>query len=241
MHDRQPTPGQEGRVKITRENGESFFARIEMADTPLHEGTPLTKQTLLQDDTAAMFGLSDEAVPDDVYAFLGKYNQHWWKRANSGDTEFVQSSNRNAYPDSGVSGNYEYTYLGIPFDNLVTAPKIEIGSYVGTGSYGQSNPNSLTFGFEPKFLMVQMLGTGAPLGTYSISDALMFFGMTVMRGQTTVYTSLTENSNYHCSCALTWNGNSVSWFTKRSSSTYVSLSDSQLNAVSRTYVYVAIG
>lgn len=154
MHDRQPTPGQEGRVKITRENGESFFARIEMADTPLHEGTPLIKQTLLQDATAAMFGLSDEAVPDDVYAFLGKYNQHWWERANSGDTEFVQSSNRNAYPDSGVSGNYEYTYLGIPFDNAVTAPKIEIGSYVGTGSYGQNNPNSLTFGFVPSLVIV---------------------------------------------------------------------------------------
>ena len=28
--------------------------------------------------------------------------------------------------------------------------RIETGSYVGTGTYGASNPNTLTFGFVPK-------------------------------------------------------------------------------------------
>lgn len=225
MHDRQPTPGQEGRVKITRENGESFFARIEMADTPLHEGTPLIKQTLLQDATASMFGLSDEAVPDDVYAFLGKYNQHWWKRANSGDTEFVQSSNRNAYPDSGVSGNYEYTYLGIPFDNLVTAPKIEIGSYVGTGTYGSAAPSTLTFDFEPKLLIIT---------PNSNASEYLFIAP---YGRTYINTQL-DNVNYG-SVIMTWSGTTVSWYCS-THATY-DPADGQMNHNNATYHYIAIG
>ena len=33
---------------------------------------------------------------------------------------------------------------------------IETGSYTGTNTYGSSNPNSLTFGFEPKLVIVQV-------------------------------------------------------------------------------------
>ena len=68
-------------------------------------------------------------------------------------TDYVLSSDRGTYPDSGIVGNYEYEYLGIPFDNAVTAPKIETGSYVGTGTFGASKPNTLTFGFAPKFVI----------------------------------------------------------------------------------------
>lgn len=71
-----------------------------------------------------------------------------------GDWQYLQSSNRSAYPDSGTQDGYEYEYLGVPFDNAVTAPKIETGSYVGTGTYGQANPNTLTFGFIPKFVWI---------------------------------------------------------------------------------------
>ena len=72
----------------------------------------------------------------------------------AGEWEYLTSSDRNAYPDSGTQDGYEYEYLGIPFDNAVTAPRIETGSYVGTGTYGQANPNTLTFGFKPKFVWI---------------------------------------------------------------------------------------
>lgn len=36
-----------------------------------------------------------------------------------GDWEYVQSNDRNAYPDSGTSGGYEYQYLGVPFNNTL--------------------------------------------------------------------------------------------------------------------------
>lgn len=40
--------------------------------------------------------------------------------------------------------------------------KIATGSYVGTGTYGESNPNSLTFDFEPKFVLIFWAENGNP-------------------------------------------------------------------------------
>ncbi len=246
-----------------------------------------TKQETLTPETAALYGLSSSAIPDDVLSFLGKYNQHWWRRRESkshyeavisqateedvlntvnafmvninyssditisssgkvtllapiknltieendlsrsgtgvskantlkgkywngtmigpsdyerdlgdrytapnapnakmtdygdykkltlqssavstkfvdgiGPWEYVQSNDRKAYPDSGIVEGVEYQYLGIPFANIVTAPTIVTGSYVGTGDYnsgtgwGSSNPTSLTFDFAPKLLII---------------------------------------------------------------------------------------
>ena len=48
--------------------------------------TFLNKATLLSDATAAMLGGC--STPDQALAFLGKYNQHWWKmRSNSSHWE----------------------------------------------------------------------------------------------------------------------------------------------------------
>lgn len=161
MQDRIPL--YPGRVKMTPVAGQANTFDMVRADDPIQAGTPLNKATLLKDATAAMFDLGSDAVPDDVLAELGKYKQYWWRRrvpagnkqqVAAGDWEYLQSSDRSAYPDSGTSGGYEYEYLGIPFDNAVTASKIETGSYVGTGTYGQANPNTLTFGFVPKFVWI---------------------------------------------------------------------------------------
>lgn len=46
----------------------------------------------------------------------------------------------------------------------------ETGSYVGTGTYGSTNPNTLTFGFVPKFVMISKDNFGVrPYGVYSSS------------------------------------------------------------------------
>lgn len=86
MQDRVPTPGQEGRVLITPENGSSpFYAKVEMADNPTQPGTPLNKATLLKDATALLFGLTTEAVPDDALNLLSRFqnglgNEYIWKK-----------------------------------------------------------------------------------------------------------------------------------------------------------------
>ena len=88
--------------------------------------------------------------------------------ATSG-TSYTNTLQGNGFPvQFGSSGNphgmvvtavqktisYEYEYLGIPFDNAVTAPKIETGSYVGTGTYGASNPSQITFEFAPSWVIM---------------------------------------------------------------------------------------
>lgn len=93
------------------------------------------------------------------------------------ETSFLHSASRDAYPDSGTdSEGNTYCYLGIPFENAVLSAReikgrarIAVGSYTGTGTYGNSNPNSLTFEFEPIFLYIFGGGNTAfmcPLSIY---------------------------------------------------------------------------
>lgn len=78
MQDRVPL--YPGRVMLTPVPGQENTFDMVRADSPTQEGTQLSKENLLKDATAAMFGLDASAVPDEVLAFLGKFNQHWWKR-----------------------------------------------------------------------------------------------------------------------------------------------------------------
>lgn len=268
MQDRAPL--YPGRIILTPVAGQANTYDMVRADQPTQDGTPLNKATFWKDATAALFGLGVDSVPDDGFAWIGKYAQHWWRRRkytigitgktyfesedislsssasaeieysyskdvvinsesleislnnpstvkasyntysnlavlkghyvtsndintkpgqevcyipedadivsyDAGSTnryriktplyasltagaivedwEYVQSSDRSAYPDSGKQDGYEYEYIGIPFDNAVGAPKIEIGSYIGTGTYGVDNPNSLALNFIPKVML----------------------------------------------------------------------------------------
>ena len=113
------------------------------------------------------FYLDDEGVVNLLLLSESKANPPSKKvtsiktTAPAGDWQYLHSSDRSAYPDSGTSGGYEYEYLGIPFDNAVTAPKIETGSYVGTGTHGQANPNTLTFGAVPQLVIISGMFPGA--------------------------------------------------------------------------------
>lgn len=143
----------------------------------------------------------------------------------AGEWEYLTSSDRNAYPDSGTQDGYEYEYLGVPFDNAVTAPKIEVGSYVGTGTYGQANPNTVTFGFVPKLVWIYEANTryistsagynGLWFASWPYLSYLLDSGTTVTR-----YASLS--------------GKTLSWY--ESSSAF-----NQLNYSEKVYTYIAIG
>ena len=94
-------------------------------------------------------------------------------------------------------------------------PKIATGSYTGTGRYGAGNPNSLSFDFEPKMLIVM------------VEDSPLEFGV-FFRGAATIGRPYTQGK-----ATVTWNGGTVSWYHP----TYVS---DQLNNTSR-YYYIAFG
>lgn len=115
------------------------------------KGTPLNKATLLKDATALLFGLTTEAVPDDVFALLERFNnglgnEYIWKKylQTSGEESYVNSPDPEAYPPKVPDG---YQYSG-PVQ-LGTFAGIETGSYTGTGTYGENNPNRLTFKGKP--------------------------------------------------------------------------------------------
>lgn len=59
-------------------------------------------------------------------------------------------------------------FNGLSDVNFGGGVQMETGSYVGTGTYGEDNPNTLTFGFEPKivFLTNARTNTNASVGPY---------------------------------------------------------------------------
>lgn len=59
-----------GRVKLTPVAGQDNLYDLTRADQPTQDGTPLNKATLLNDDTAALYGLDEAAVPDDVLSII---------------------------------------------------------------------------------------------------------------------------------------------------------------------------
>lgn len=130
--------------------------------------------------------------------------------------------------------------LGVPaaISAAITASgaaRVQVGSYVGTGTYGASNKNTLIFGFEPKLVILEN-ATG-----YS---GMMLNGIDYARIQ---YLAHTQSA-----FVLSWSGNTLSWYCTKAyyangtgaesttSTTNVSAAY-QYNQSGATYRYVAIG
>lgn len=138
------------------------------------------------------------------------------------------------YVDQGgnIHDQQEYTEAGNWLDmwgNIIPAVHIETGSYVGTGAYGQSNPNKITFGFEPKLLMVAANDKGLDFILYSSDIAwnasfIWFYGVT---GMTMWNNPGVANLN------ISVQGNTISWYSTNNRS--------QCNEIMTTYAYLAIG
>lgn len=143
-----------------------------------------------------------------------------------GEWEYVQSSNRSAYPDSGEQDGYEYQYLGVPFEDFVERVKVEFGSYTGTGKYGLSNPNKLTFDGTPVYCVIfgtdktkyyvdyGFLSFGSPAGAYLRNPS----DVSTVQG-TMLYSAFSKDS--------------ISWFATQSN-------EAQLNSSDIEYFYVAL-
>lgn len=133
--------------------------------------------------------------------------------------DFYKDNMGNLYPEQKY-----ITILSDVFGNVLSVgPKIAVGSYVGTGTYGEANQNSLTFDFEPKFLVVY-----AP---YDFgSDSSESSPLLLIRGFNGI--SGTPSSTWGRNTAV-WNGHTVKWYGADGSY--------QHNMSSKTYCYFAIG
>lgn len=81
MQDRVPL--YPGRVKLTPVAGQENTYDMVRADQPTQAGTPLNKDSLLKDATAALFGLGTDAVPDDVLKKISPPGTVFWFAGNS--------------------------------------------------------------------------------------------------------------------------------------------------------------
>ena len=95
--------------------------------------------------------------------------------------------------------------------------RIAFGSYVGTGTYGASSPNTLTFGFAPAVVVLT-----AATSNYQ-DPTLLLRPMPTLPGP-----------DGSIAIQMTWGENGLSWYAGNSAI-------SQGNADGTTYYYVAIG
>lgn len=98
-----------------------------------------------------------------------------------------------------------------------SAVQLAFGSYAGTGTYGKSNPTSLSFGFIPKMLIVVDDPDSAPVFVYVGQP-----GATDIRNGGLLFTL---------------NDKTLSWYTVST----LNGAAGQANASDTTYYYITIG
>lgn len=190
-------------------------------------GTALNKANLLTDEVAQKMGLAmADPRPIDMFGVLADAgNIHVWAFVDSsGNKDFRVSVNRNAYQE-GTSGGTTITYLG----KLGDKARIEVGSYVGTGKYGASNPNKLTFGFEPKMLIIGLAKNNNNVTLPVLSPTSNGWGDSFLwiKGQ------VEERVNGY-EVDVSSEGKTVSWYSAKAA-------NFQCNGTNCTYLYLAIG
>lgn len=94
-----------GRVKLTPVAGQENTYDMVRADQPTQEGDPLNKGTLLSDQVAELFGLSTDAVPNDLFKLLK-------------DSVLYQSSEKSTYL-SEIPVNSQFEFYGVTFTKLI--------------------------------------------------------------------------------------------------------------------------
>ena len=122
----------------------------------------------------------------------GKYVAPTWV---NGAAPAIDATELQAISDSIVNNEEAITAIGTPV-------QIETGSYTGTGTNGEDNPNSLTFSFVPQFITIIPSATtaGDPSGSYGTYGAWLIppQGIGYTRGESTganlLYVTLSENT-----------------------------------------------
>ena len=96
------------------------------------------------------------------------------RSAGIGEWDYIQSNDRNLFPDSGIEEGYEYVYLGVPFRHSVEAAEVELVSYEGTGTFGQDNPCSVTLNVRPQVVFVEYFERVTNTGGYTYDAKYSF-------------------------------------------------------------------
>lgn len=128
-------------------------------------------------------------------------------------------------------------------EEAAKASQFASGSYVGTGTYGEAKPSTLTFDFPPKAILFYGAVRSSRYGK-SVYPMVMICGA----GE---YSLCTDGLNRYHLGNVTVNGNTASWYTTNLEKAYDSETEAhtdvtiipygQMNGAGKTYHYVAIG
>lgn len=121
---------------------------------------------------------------------------------------------------------YVYQSIGRPFAGMVNAPKLETVSYVGTGTFGSQNKNSLTFSIVPKILWFKdspSQGNGYIMYIWGGAYLPAYIG----------------NSNYASYAEV--KDHTIEWWTRSDTASSTISADYQMNTAGKTYVVYALG
>ena len=111
--------------------------------------------------------------------------------------------------------------------------KIAAGTYTGTGTYGVGNPNSLTFDFEPKLVII--MRPPADYSSYTYEAAVWIRGQPYGNQH---FSESSGGSTGRCmSITLNWSGNTLFWYAEGSGAN----AGMQLNVTNQPYYYAVIG
>lgn len=130
-----------------------------------------------------------------------------------------------AIPDSA------FAYIHQKIEDLASADvKIATGNYIGTGTYGSSNPNSLTFDFVPKLVFIFAESSDGYTGIFFDFDVSNCYQLTptITSGDRLW---LYKSRHY----SITFDKN-FSWYYD-----YTNGMEQQFNTSGTTYDYIAIG
>ena len=177
-------------------------------------------------------------------AFVSHASRH-----KKGGADALSATDIDAVPSARKVNNKELTSdIDLSITDVVNASKtaefaasgiarIATGSYVGDGKYGEANPNTLTFDFPPKAIMIYG----------NVRD------YTDSKGKYTVI-ALCDSGEYRCHTnaanntygIMSVSGNTVSWYTTNIRDAHVEenaplVPCSQMNGEGETYHYVAFG
>ena len=129
------------------------------------------------------------------------------------------------------------------FGNAISmGAKIATGSYVGTGTYGQANPCSLTFEFSPRVLIIVTQDLPPEVSGYTTGKNIGFFfnvfPVSIAFG--TIYGDVTDDirTTLYFSCHVNFSSNTIQYYSLYKAS---GGADSlQFNQNNITYYYTAI-
>ncbi|NCB52291.1 MAG: hypothetical protein EOM54_10470 [Clostridia bacterium] len=176
--------------------------------------------------------LTNGAIKQNVYDAAGNLLRTEYVKRDDGATVTGTALNKANILDDTVAAAIEaYTGVTLPSDPTIndvfealsqlTSVQVSAGTYVGTGTYGSSHKNSLTFDFTPKWIFVKWRNS---------PDHYQF---KLLWGLTSTQMRQMYNSSTY-TIYVSYSSNTVYWYEPTTQYT-------QLNDNGAYYDYLAIG